>query len=79
MFEKLGYELKTNDDIMIEYAMKNTDECIRVYKEPCYTISKYRWSYYYEEEISCEIEVEELQAINKQVEELGWLGSDDNE
>ena len=26
-----------------------------------------------------DLSLDELQAINKQVEELGWLGSDDNE
>lgn len=31
------------------------------------------------EDCSAEINMQELQAINKQVEELGWLGSDDNE
>lgn len=30
------------------------------------------------EDCSAEINMQELQAINKQIEELGWLGSDDN-
>lgn len=76
MFEKLGYELKIDCDTTIEYV-QNNDIRIIFYKEPCYTICKYYWSYNYDEAISCDIEVEELAAINQQVKELEWLDNND--
>ncbi len=67
MFEKLGYELIHNVLYEMEYYNSRYDTYIWFYKT--------RKSI----EMSNEFNLEELQAINKQVEELGWLGSDDNE
>lgn len=65
MFEKLGYE-KICDDV--NYIIYNFEEHfeIRFYKP------QQEFSIYYNDEIYNTIDVEELQAINKQIEELGW-------
>ena len=83
MFEKLGYEqlgsFKSDDNYIViawdkeKYGDKFTiyfygDKAVRVVMETK------RGEIY-----PPIVELEELQAINKQVEELGWLGSDDNE
>lgn len=79
MFEKLGYELFFNmsqclwyikDLNGIKYNVRfNTidDKFIDIW----YMFEKQRKDF--------DINLELLQAINKQVEELGWLGSEDNE
>ena len=66
MFEQLGYELTNNEYPEIRYMQKDycisfylDDKCIECYHNDFYTTS-------------CSIELEELQAINKQIEELGW-------
>ena len=68
MFEKLGYKLYLNSDTEI-----------------CYMGAKNKWyiSFYLDDKVfqccendfyttSCGVTLEELQAINKQIEELGW-------
>lgn len=73
MFEELGYYLQNNTDCEIEF-MKND-----VYKERIKFIKFYlgirEYTTYstkvYENAVT--ISTEELKAINKQVEELGWL------
>lgn len=69
MFEKLGYK-KICDDV--NYIIYNCEEVfeIRFYKP------QRNFSVYYEEEIYNTIDIEELQAINKQVSELGWNKED---
>ena len=67
MFEKLGYEYKeTNDEDEIRYKSKSGAFIICFYKAMqqvyCYTKNDEPFG----------IDVNELQAINKQVEELGW-------
>lgn len=65
MFEKLGYKLMQNDVNYLIYNFEDAFE-IRFYKpqqqiEICYENLFYGT-----------LNLEELQAINKQVEELGW-------
>lgn len=72
LFEELGYELVSQDSTIIRYQ-KNfdiiefylSDNSIGVYDD-----------WYYEQTYN-EITMNELQAINKQVEELGWLDAKD--
>lgn len=66
MFEKLGYK-KIADSI--NWVIYNFDEIfeIRFYK-PQQDIS----IYYYDETLNS-LDMEELQAINQQAKELGWL------
>ena len=75
MFEKLGYEYKKDNDY-IKYTLKK------------YISNSYNILFYLDEKLICcyisndspfspdepyEIGINELQAINKQIEELGWL------
>ena len=60
MFEKLGYDLLHNIKYQIMYYNSIYDTYIYFYKTRKHI------------EITNEITSEELQAINKQVEELGW-------
>ena len=60
MFEKLGYDLMHNIEYQIMYYNSIYDTYIYFYKTRKHI------------EITNEITSEELQAINKQVEELGW-------
>ena len=65
LFEELGYK-KICDDV--NYIIYNFEEVfeIRFYKP------QQDFSVYYKEEIYNTIDIEELQAINQQVNELGW-------
>lgn len=65
IFEKLGYKKICDDANYIIYNCGEVFE-IRFYKP------QQNFSVYYEEEIYNTIDIEELQAINKQIEELGW-------
>lgn len=67
MFEKLGYKKDTtykiyghlyyfNEDIKIDFDLEDKD----FYKYSCLN------------DCRCSINMQELKAINKQVEELGW-------
>ena len=64
MFEKLGYELIHNIEYQMLYYNSRYDTYIYFYKARKYI------------EITNEITLEELQAINKQVKEL-WGGNND--
>ena len=68
MFEKLGYE-EEHHISYIKYTKKLNQNC-------CDDVSELRICFYQCEEsfekIGNSITLEELQAINKQVEELGW-------
>lgn len=78
MFEKLGYECIEDEDHFIEYIItwddwhgKGVLEIVFDYdiKEIqflCYIKDKEK------ERVDITLNIEELQAINKQVEELGW-------
>ena len=71
MFEKLGYlEVKDKyiDGITYVSLMKNTYKEISMFKDDNKILIPI-------ENIEI-LEYEELKAINKQIEELGWLGSD---
>lgn len=65
MFEELGYK-KICDDV--NYIIYNYDGAfeIRFYKP------QQNFSIYYEDEIYNTIDIKELQAINRQITELGW-------
>lgn len=65
MFEELGYKKICDDANYIIYNFEGVFE-IRFYK------SQQDFSIYYEEEIYNTIDIEELQAINQQINELGW-------
>lgn len=71
MFEKLGYEYSEllSDDTRIYYEHKNNGN--NLHNQPSNFIM-FCLDY---KVISndCDITLKELQAINKQVEELGWL------
>lgn len=71
MFEELGYELieETNYDIVFQIGTKYIYSGVKIDFDLDthqvkfeFLMEKHRW-----------FEIEELQAINKQVEELGWL------
>lgn len=65
MFKELGYKKICDDVNYIIYNFEGHFE-IRFYKP------QQDFSIYYDDEIFNTIDVEELQAINKQIEELGW-------
>lgn len=69
MFEKLGYKIITNDNQLLtyrkEFALGGEQEFIFHKKDDgVYFESTFRFDF---------LSYKELQAINKQVEELGWL------
>ena len=75
MFEELDYYVyqTNNDNTCILYKEKRTNTFIRFYSNltgSVQNIKKYYKNLILEE--SCNITLEELQAINKQVEELHW-------
>ena len=67
MFEKLGYKktysVNNNEILMIGYGLNNEkiDECEIIFFKKAKKII-----------IEIEIEMQELQAINEKVKELGW-------
>ena len=70
MFSELGYKITNviNPDGCIDYV--NTDE---KYSEIYFDKNfKMITKHYLNSGVACPITLEELQAINKQVEELGW-------
>ena len=60
MFEELGYKQDYNIDYAIRYCNEERDYYIYFYK------------YVRKIEVLHDITLQELKAINKQVEELGW-------
>ena len=76
MFEELGYE-KQEDNYRIEYCIKQNFTQFVVIKRICfYKIEKdicmEQWNVTEGMKISMNITMQELKAINKKVEELGW-------
>lgn len=65
-FEELGYELVCNDDNYIIYKFDMGVMYIKFYKPQQYIEIEYT------DRIPNTIDLDELKAINKQVEELGW-------
>lgn len=65
-FENLGFKKICDDANYIIYNFEGVFE-IRFYKP------QQNFSIYYERESYNTIDMEELQAINKQCEELGWI------
>lgn len=68
MFEKLGYRERNNIKItgLIKSYFKHSDEIIDFYSNKTFRkVGEYSVGYY-------NFTMQELQAINKQVEELGW-------
>lgn len=72
MFEKLGYERVENNVNYISYKYEFSDGSY-IYSTIRFYLPQQEIEFYYNDDILNSIEVEELQAINKQVEELGWL------
>ena len=68
MFEKLGYKLFINADTEICYMSKENKWFISFYLDE--KVIQCSENDFYTTSIG--ITLEELQAINKQVEELGW-------
>ena len=60
IFEKIGYKEDYNDDYHIRYSNEENNLYIYFYK------------YWKKIEVLHDITIEELNAINKQVDELGW-------
>lgn len=60
MFKKLGYKQTNNDNYSICYSNEEENFYIYFYK------------YWKKIEVLHDITIQELKAINKQVEELGW-------
>ncbi|MBR5227485.1 MAG: hypothetical protein IKV94_02495 [Clostridia bacterium] len=78
MFEKLGYEIYFDVSVCLWYR-KNVNGVnfnIRFSKD---TKLIDCWYIFNDRRCDKNLTPNEIQAINKQVEELGWLGSDDNE
>lgn len=69
MFEKLGYEILFKDKNIIQYEFegKYMDNEIRFDLKGKTVLKEYSTGE------SQEISIQELQAINKKVEELGWI------
>ena len=74
MFEKLGYELKKKSQWFLSYEKETTydgiDVIVFIYKDK--RIQSYNIFPVDRHLTTKDIALEELQAINKQVEELGW-------
>lgn len=91
MFEKLGYKLVNENEDYITYENINKKrENIYIHsikkEQNNSALPKFITFWFALKDIDFEygrlgsyVYFELLQAINKQVEELGWLGSDDNE
>lgn len=79
MFEELGYKQEKGDKIYITYYNGNFENKQRCDKQITFDLESKSFIAYspYElndyEDCSIFINTEELQAINKQIEELGWL------
>lgn len=69
MFEKLGYKKYETKDI-IQYIFDGADTII--FEKPLKYIKLYVWNDG-ARELAKSINMQELQAINKKCEELGWL------
>lgn len=74
MFKKLGYSLCTDTECDWEICFKNNDGHFICFENKMIEAYVYFWNSWLEryEFDSKEITIQELQAINKMVEELGW-------
>lgn len=83
MFKKLGYSCDESCDGVLysKWIEENdTDYEIQInFEKRPICFRKTRTKEIFNPSRPDDITIEELQAINKQIEELGWLGSDDNE
>lgn len=71
MFEKLEYKQVENNANYISYKYELSN-CSYIYSTIRFYLPQQVIEFYYNDDILNSIAVEELQAINKQVEELGW-------
>jgi len=70
MFEELGYEENNDREDTLRYTIKNmVGDIVEI---RFYFNSKSFIKEGYEDDLGYIITLEELQAINKQIEELGW-------
>ena len=70
MFEELGYKYEENNTEIIYFnSFRSRFQYLIVFYKDIKTIEKFK----YYNNVSVGINVKELQAINKQIEELGWL------
>ena len=73
MFEKLGYEKTKNNEYHVIYekgaSIRNRIIFSKITKTVCCILinEDYEWN------DGIDIDMQELQAINKKVEELGWI------
>ena len=67
MFKELGYKLIKNNKEKMVYKSKDRDTCITFYSDKLISCGS---GGFYDEAIC--IDLRELQAINKKVEELQW-------
>lgn len=75
MFKKLGYKEKFDNLRYLVYEKVYKERIVAIHFDKKYKkVSKFKigLSIYYQERRDVEISLKELQAINKQVEELGW-------
>ena len=68
MFEKLGYEIIIDDENTLNYEL----EGLYMEKEIVFEKLDKSISIGYSNGDTCYIEIQELQAINEKVKELGW-------
>ena len=76
MFEKLGYEQRFDCMGLYYYKFSPATDSKNLSGRDWENKIRFYDRYVYSDKY---ISIQLLQAINKQVEELGWLGSDDNE
>lgn len=72
MFEELGYKLETNEDYLLEYK-KQLSDCSRFIRFDLYDKTFTTFYYIAPHDNQSYFDMQELQAINKKVKELGWL------
>lgn len=68
MFESLGYTLIRSDNCLISYEKNKIDALIRIA-----FIMKDNKFYSEYNDVAHDITMDELKAVNKQIEELGWI------
>lgn len=71
MFEKLGYKQVENNANYIGYKYEFSDGS-SIYSTIRFYLPQQEIEFYYNDDILNSIGVEELKAINKQIEELHW-------
>lgn len=68
MFESLGYTLIRSDNCLISYEKNKIDALIRIV-----FIMEDKKFYSEYNDVAHDITMDELKAVNKQIEELGWI------